>query len=46
MTMRTTIAARRLIALGTAKTETKGVASTQSPDDQFQKKPGPGLLAD
>lgn len=34
------------ITLGTAKIETKGVSSIYSPDQDAQKKPQPGLMAD
>lgn len=36
----------RLIPLGTGKAETRGVATTFSPDDNLQRKPSPGLAGD
>jgi hypothetical protein len=38
--------ASRRITLGTAKSETKGVATLFSPDDSLQRKPKPDLAAD
>lgn len=36
----------RLVTLGAAKIETKGVSSIYSPDQEAQKKPSPGLTQD
>jgi hypothetical protein len=38
--------AARLISLGTATRETKGVATPFAPDENLQHKPMPGLSAD
>lgn len=46
MTKRTPAGVAGLIALGTAKVETKGVASIYSPDELAQKRPTAGLSAD